>query len=66
MDDILIIGTNFEEILKVKGYLSRNFCIKDFGEADKILGMKMYTTSKRGTLSLSHALRRCQRILIML
>ena len=41
VDDILIFGTNIDEINDVKSYLSENFDMKDLGEADVILNIKL-------------------------
>ena len=41
VDDILIFGTKIDEINDVKSYLSENFDMKDLGEADVILNIKL-------------------------
>jgi hypothetical protein len=41
VDDILIFGNNVEVIKEVKEFLSNNFKIKDLGEADVILNIKL-------------------------
>ena len=39
VDDILIFGTSIDEINDVKEYLSKNFDMKDLGQADVILNI---------------------------
>jgi hypothetical protein len=41
VDDILIFGSSLKVIEKVKKFLSSNFKIKDLGEADVILNIKL-------------------------
>ena len=41
VDDILIFGTSIDEINDVKTFLSQNFDMKDLGEADVILNIKL-------------------------
>ena len=41
VDDILIASKNEEEICKLKARLSKDFEMKDLGEAKKILGMEI-------------------------
>ena len=41
VDDILVFGTSIDEINDVKSYLSQNFDMKDLGEADVILNIKL-------------------------
>ena len=41
VDDILIFGTNFDVINEVKSFLCQNFDMKDLGEADVILNIKL-------------------------
>ena len=45
VDDILIFGTKIDEINDVKSYLSENFDMKDLGEADVILNIKLKRVS---------------------
>ena len=54
VDDMLIIGTHLEGILETKKYLSSNFKIKDLGEVDTILGIKVKRTDGQISLSQSH------------
>jgi len=57
VDDILIFGTSLNVIKEVKDFLSQSFKLKDLGEADVILNIKLvkekwwgdsYTVSKCG------------------
>ena len=41
VDDILIFGSNLNVIEEVKNLLSSNFEMKDLGEADVILNIKL-------------------------
>ncbi|KAG5527251.1 hypothetical protein RHGRI_028223 [Rhododendron griersonianum] len=41
VDDMLIIGTNMVGILETKKYLASSFKMKDLGEVDTILGIKV-------------------------
>jgi hypothetical protein len=52
VDDILIFGTNLNVIKEVKDLLSNNFEMKDLGEADVILNVKLLREGNDGiTLS---------------
>ena len=42
VDDILLIGNDIPMLQSVKVWLSKNFTMKDLGEASYILGMKIY------------------------
>ena len=53
VDDILIIRNDISELQYVKIWLSRNFSMKDLGEATYILGIKIYRDRSRRLLSLS-------------
>jgi hypothetical protein len=41
MDDILFFGINMKVIHEVKSFLSKSFDMKDLGEADVILNIKL-------------------------
>ena len=41
VDDILIFGSSLKVIKEVKEFLSNNFEIKDLGDADVILNIKL-------------------------
>jgi hypothetical protein len=48
VDDILIFGSNINMIKEVKDFLSSNFKMKDLGEADVILNIKLLTEGNGG------------------
>jgi hypothetical protein len=54
VDDILIFGTNINIINEVKSFLSKSFDMKDLGEADVILNIKLIKEDSGITLSQSH------------
>ena len=54
VDDILIFGMNIEVINDVKSFLSKSFDMKDLGEADVILNIKLIKNENGITLSQSH------------
>ncbi|KAJ9561598.1 hypothetical protein OSB04_006758 [Centaurea solstitialis] len=54
VDDMLIINTDLEGISETKKYLSSNFKMKDLGEVDTILGIKVKRTGSQISLSQSH------------
>ena len=55
VDDILIFGTSLEVIKEVKDFLSQKFEMKDLGEADVILNIKLIKGENGGvTLSQTH------------
>nr|KAJ0209067.1 hypothetical protein LSAT_V11C400185590 [Lactuca sativa] len=54
VDDMQIIGTHLEGILETKKYMSSNFKMKDLGEVDIILGIKVKRTGGQISLSKSH------------
>ena len=41
VDDILLIGNNTEFLDSIKGYLNKNFSMKDLGEATYILSIEI-------------------------
>ena len=53
VDDILLIGNNTEFLDSIKGYLNKNFSMKDLGEAAYILGIKIYRDRSRRLIGLS-------------
>ena len=53
VDDMLIASRNQGEILRLKAQLSKEFEMKDLGEAKKILGMEIARDRQRGTLCLT-------------
>ena len=42
VDDILLIGNDVGMLSSVKASLSRNFSMKDLGEATYVLGIRIY------------------------
>ena len=54
VDDMLIIGTNMDGVNDTKAYLSLAFQMKDLGEVDKILGVKVKRHSGGFALCQSH------------
>ena len=53
VDDILLVGNDMEMIITTKGWLSSNFEMKDMGEVDYILGVKILRDCSKKLLSLS-------------
>ena len=54
VNDILIFGTSIDEINDVKSFLSQNFDMKDLGQTDVILNIKLIKGEKGITLLQSH------------
>jgi hypothetical protein len=54
VDDILIFGTDMNAVKNTKDFLSSNFDMKDLGEADLILGIRIIRNNEGLTLSQSH------------
>jgi hypothetical protein len=48
VDDILILGTSLDVIKETKDFLSKNFEMKDLGEADVILNIKLLIEGNGG------------------
>ena len=55
VDDILLIGNNTKFLDNIKGYLNKNFSMKDIGEAAYILGIKIYRDRSRCLIGLSQS-----------
>ena len=55
MDDILLIGNDIPMLQSVKVWLSKQFSMKDLGEASYILGIKIYRDRSRRMLGLSQS-----------
>ena len=55
VDDILFIRNDTEFLNSVKGYLNKNFSMKDHGEAAYILGIKIYRDRSRCLIVLSQS-----------
>jgi hypothetical protein len=59
IDDILILGTSLDVIKETKDFLSNNFEMKDLGEADVILNIKLMREGNGGiTLVQSHYVKK--------
>ena len=56
VDDIFLIGNDIEVLSSVKGWLQKQFDMKDLGEANYILGIKLLRDRKNKLLALSQAL----------
>src|SRR5262249_49314876 len=56
VDDILLIGNDVGMISTVKAWLSKNFSMKDLGEASYILGIKIYRDRSMRMLGLSQSM----------
>ena len=54
VDDLLIFSTNIDAINEVKSFLSKSFDMKDLGEADVILNIKLIKGENGITVSQSH------------
>ena len=55
VDDILLIGNDVSLLQSVKILLSKNFSMKDLGEATYILGIKIYRDITKRLLGLSQS-----------
>ncbi|KAE8697282.1 omega-6 fatty acid desaturase, endoplasmic reticulum isozyme 1 [Hibiscus syriacus] len=55
VDDMLVAGSDIQEIINLKQKLSKQFAMKDLGAAKQILGMRIKRDTKSGTLILSQA-----------
>ena len=56
VDDILLIGNDIEVLSSVKGWLQKQFDMKDLGEANYILRIKLLRDRKNKVLALSQVL----------
>ncbi|GKB78076.1 zinc finger, CCHC-type containing protein [Tanacetum coccineum] len=54
VDDMLIFGTDQNQVDKIKKFLSSRFSMKDMGEADVILGIKIKRENKGIVIIQSH------------
>ena len=55
VEDILLIGNNISVLQSVKIWLSKNFSMKDLGEATYILGIKIYRDRSKRLFGLSQS-----------
>lgn len=53
MDDILLAGNDMEIIVNTKRWLSSIFEMKDMGEANYVLGVKIFRDRSKKLLGLS-------------
>ena len=53
VDEIMLIVNDTEFLNNIKGYLNKNFSMKDLGEAACILGIKIYRDRSRRLIGLS-------------
>ena len=53
VDDILIMGNHIPTLQGVKTWLGKCFSIKDLGEAQNILGIKIYRDRSKRLIGLS-------------
>ena len=56
VDDILIIGNDKVMLNSVKSWLSKNFSMKDLGDATYVLGIRIYRDRSRRLLGLTQSL----------
>ena len=54
VDDILIFGTNLQVVIEKKSFLRSKFKMKDLGEAELILGIKIFRMLNGLNLSQEH------------
>ena len=55
VDDILLIGNDIKFLDSIKGYSNKSFSMKDLGEADYILSIKIYRDRSRRLIGLSQS-----------
>ena len=55
VDDMLVAGSNMQEINVLKRKLAKSFALKDLGVAKQILGMKITRDRKNRKLTLSQS-----------
>ena len=53
VDDILLVANDMSMLHDVKKYLSKNFEMKDMGEASYVIGIEIFRDRSQGLLSLS-------------
>jgi hypothetical protein len=61
VDDMLVVGTNMQDINVLNKKLANSFAMKDLGAAKKILGMRITRDRKNRKLTLFQGERRCWR-----
>ena len=55
VDDKLLIGSDTKFLDSIKGYLNKNFSMKDLGKSSYILGIKIYRDRSRRLIGLSQS-----------
>ena len=55
VDDMLVVGSNMQEINVLKRKLANSFAMKDLGAAKQILGMRITRNGKKHKLTLSQS-----------
>jgi len=55
VDDMLVAGSDIDEIKNLKTQLSKEFDMKDLGPTKKTLGMQITRDNQKGVLQLSQA-----------
>ena len=55
VDDILLVGDDVKLLDNVKEYLNCKFSMKDLGEADYVLGIKIYRDRSKRLIALSQS-----------
>jgi hypothetical protein len=64
VDDNLILGTSFDVIKETKDFLSNNFEMKDLGEVDVILNIKLLREGNAGIIVVqSHYVEKVESLL---
>ena len=58
VDDMLIFGSNLQVVIKAKSFLRSMFDMKDLGEAEVILGIKITKTLNGLNLSQAHYVKK--------
>ena len=53
VDDMLLVTNDIDILYQTKKFLSKNFEIKDLGEASFVLGIQIHRDRSRGILGLS-------------
>lgn len=66
VDDMFIFGTDINEVVKTKKFLSINFDMKDMGEADVIPGIKIVKDNNFHGLTQSNFIEKILKSLIIL
>ena len=55
VDDLVILGEDLQQVVKVKEVLRSEFQMVDFGEVSKVLGIRILRDTERGTLSMDQS-----------